>query len=385
LTEKNEIPRERRRFGRALSEMHYQLRTEGDTPLRTAGSVFLGTTVGCVPLYGIHFVICVVLARLLGLSRIKTYLAAHVNNPVTLPLLLYLEFGIGTRLVGGYWPSLSIAELRAMGLRVLGVNLLVGSVVLGVALGAVLAVFAFFVSRHARQGPLYSLLREETSRRYQDAGIAHWEFVRGKLKFDPMYRAIMASGLLPSSGRLIDLGCGRGILLALIRTARALHADGRWSDALPPPPSNLELRGVELREPLARVARLAVGEEVPIDTADLARHDPAPADVYLLLDVLHYLTAAEQEQLIRRVAGALSRGGILLVREPDAGLGPRFLWTRLAERLCALFRLHWRQRFHYRTARAWCDLLGSTGLETRTSPLWAGTPYGNVLIEARKP
>jgi len=385
LSANTAIPRKPRSLGRALAEMHYQLQTEGDTPMRTAASVFLGTVVGCIPLYGAHFVLCMLLARALRLSRMKAYLAAHINNPVTFPLLVYLEFGIGSLLAGGRWPALTMSELRSIGLAALGLNLLIGSAVLGLVLGTLLAVPAYFIKRRARSCSLYYTLGVETSRRYQDAGVLHWEFVRGKLKFDPVYRAILASGLLPPGGKLVDLGCGRGILLSLVQTARSVQAAGKWTDALPPPPPDLELRGVELREPLARVARLANGEAVPIETADLASHDPAPADVYLLLDVLHYLSAPEQERLLDRIARRLPRGGLLVLREPDAGLGLRFVWTRLAERLCALFRLHGRQRFHYRTAQTWCDLLEGLGLTTRSSPLWSGTPYGNVLIEARKP
>src|SRR5262245_29953773 len=89
-----DTPGARRRLGRALAEMHYQLRTEADTPARTAGAVFIGTLIGCLPVYGAQLVLCFGLARILGLSRVKAYLAAHVNNPLTAPFLLALEFGV---------------------------------------------------------------------------------------------------------------------------------------------------------------------------------------------------------------------------------------------------------------------------------------------------
>ena len=31
------------------------------------------------------------------------------------------------------------------------------------------------------------------------------------------------------------------------------------------------------------------------------------------------------------------------------------------------------------------DLLESQGLETRVAPMWAGTPFANVLLIARRP
>jgi len=377
-------PRRRWRAGQALSELHYQLRTEGDSPPRTAGAVWLGTLVGCVPIYGAHLVLCVVLARLLGLSRIKTYLAAHINNPFTAPWLLVLEYGIGHSLLGAGWPRLDVAALRSAGLANLGRDLILGSLVLGVALGAVLGGIAFFVSVSARSESLFAKLREETSRRYLDSGVLHWEFVRGKLKYDPMYRELLTSGLVPREGQLVDLGCGRGIVLALLQTARRLHESGEWTPALPVPPLHLELAGVELRESAARVARSATGGALPILAEDLAGHDPQPADVILLLDVLHYLSGENQAGLLRRVAAQLRPGGLVLVREPDAARGLRFQWSRCGERLSAILRLEWRQAFCYRTARSWCELIEGCGLETRVSPMWGRTPPGNVLIEARK-
>ena len=63
----------RRRIGQVFAEMHYELRTEGDAPWKAAGSVWLGTVIGCLPVYGAHLLLCAVLGRLLRLSRIKAY------------------------------------------------------------------------------------------------------------------------------------------------------------------------------------------------------------------------------------------------------------------------------------------------------------------------
>lgn len=378
-------PPKRRRFGRVLAELHYELRTEGHSPLRTAASVGLGTAVGCLPIWGAHLPICLVLARLLRISRIKTYLAAHIGNPLTAPILLYLGFGLGRLIFEGRWPRLTIDDLRASGALGLGRDLLVGSLVLGIVLGSVVAVVAWLISSRSRRGSLFTRVREETARRYLDAGVFHWEFVRGKLRFDPLYQGLLAVADLPGRGRLVDLGCGRGIVPAMLQTARTLHAEGQWDDSLPAPPRELELHGVEGRPAMVEVARTANGDGASIECADLTRFDPGAADVVLLLDALHYLGATDQERLIRRIAAGLRPSGVLIVREPDAGLGLRFLWTRAGERLAAWLRLEWRQRYCYRGAQEWCALFRQNGLEPTVRPMWAGTPHGNVLIEARVP
>ncbi len=380
-------PRPARRFRPTalVAEMHYQLRTEGGTPRGNAISVGLGTLIGCLPLFGFHFPLCVVFARLLDANRLKTYLAANISNPLVAPFLLYFELGVGHWIFEGRWPSLRLEELKAAGAWALGRDVIAGSLVVGVVLAVVLGALAFHVARRWQRAPFDERLREATSRRYRECGISHWEFVRGKLRYDPMYRAILDSEILPREGRLLDIGCGRGILLALVDTARHLEEDAispplGWR----PPGERLELQGFELRPRLAAVARQAMGDGATIEAADAASAALPPARAILLLDVLHYLEAAEQEELVDRVAGALEGGGVLVLREADAALGWRFALTRAAERLCALGRGHWRQRFHYRSAAGWRRLLERHGLAVEERPMWAGTPYANRLVEARK-
>lgn len=362
----------RRRWGRALVELHVQLRTEGDTPARKALSVAVGTAVGCLPFYGLHLLFCAGLAKLFRLNQLRTYLAASIGNPLTFPFLLYVELGVGSWVTSGRWPALSFAELRAADPWALGRDILVGGLVVGAVLGAVLGAVAYAIGSRWQTPPRRARLREMASRRFVEAGIVQWEFVRGKLRRDPVYFALLESGLLPRSGLLVDLGCGRGILLALLAAARELE------------PSALALLGVERRRKLVAVAAGALGGEAEIREADLASYAPPPCRAVVLLDVLHYLDARGQGAIIERAVASLEPGGVLVLREADAGRGWRFAVTRAAERLAALARGHVRQRFRYRSAAAWRELLEGLGLTVTSAPMWAGTPFGNVLLAARK-
>jgi len=375
----------RRGFGRALAELHYQLRTEGDTAPRSAAAVFLGTLVGCIPVYGLHLALCTGLAKLLGLSRIKTYLAAHINNPLTAPLLLPLELGAGRWLFTGRWPVPLRDAFRDTTVVEVGWELLVGSLLVGLAAGLLVASCSLVIRGRRRSVPAWERVCAETAHRYLAAGIWHWEFVRGKLRHDPLYRDVLASGALPGDGILRDLGCGRGILLALIQASAASHARGEWPSEWSPPPRNLALEGVERRGGLASIARQATGEDARIVVADLERVDVEPARAILLLDVLHYLSAAEQERLLRRASAALEPGGVMLVREPDAARPVRFFVTRFGERLCSVLRREGFRHLHYRSAAAWCALLEAQGLVVDTRESWRRTPFANVLIRCRRP
>ena len=205
----------------------------------------------------------------------------------------------------------------------------------------------------------------------------HWEFVRGKLRHDPLYHMLHERFEGVGARTVLDLGCGRGIALSLLAAARRLDGAGAAAAG--------ELRGVDRNTAAVRVAQAALQDRATIEVADLPTYEPPGADVVLLLDVLHYLDAEAQERLLARACRALRPGGVLLVREPDAARGVRFLATRSSERCMAILRGHLRQRFHYRTEAQWLAMLRGHGLDVKRTDASRGTPFANVLLEGRAP
>jgi SAM-dependent methyltransferase len=349
-----------------------------------AGAVALGVFIGCTPFYGFHLLLCIVFAKLLGLNRALTYLAAHVSLPGIWPLLVFAQLQVGRWMRGAGALPVRLSEIRQLDWKQGGIDLLAGSAVVGAVLAAIFGWLTYAAARRRQRHPAHEALIERTAYRYLDSGMFDWEFVRGKLRHDPVYFNLLRRGLLPSQGRLLDLGCGRGILPALLVTARELARQGEYPANWWTPPQDLEIHGIEGSPKAAAAARHALGTDATIETADLLQADLPPATAILLLDVLHYLPAQGQEDLLTRIAAALEPGGLLLLRDADAAGGWRFTATRVQERLCAMGRRHWRQRFHFRSAREWADLLARLGLEVDLEPMGMGTPYANVLIGGRK-
>jgi SAM-dependent methyltransferase len=219
---------------------------------------------------------------------------------------------------------------------------------------------------------------------YARAGRYAYHFVRGKLHYDPVYRAILKNGLLPNEGRLIDLGCGLGVLSALLTEARNQHQAGNWNPDWSTPPQNLELHGIELLDWKVETARQALGDRAIVCQGDIRSIELPDCSVAILLDVLLYLNAAEQRQILQRIARTLQPGGTLLLREGDAAGGLRYYVTSFAEHVCCLWRGQGWQALHYRRATEWIALLEELGFSVDSLPMSQGTPFANVLLRATR-
>jgi SAM-dependent methyltransferase len=239
----------------------------------------------------------------------------------------------------------------------------------------------------AADAPRWPALREvllgQASEPYRRAGRFAYHFARGKLRHDPVFRAILELGLLRGRTHILDLGCGQGVLAAWLRAAARCYQQGVWPRLWPPPPCPRSMRGIELmRSEVARATR-ALGAACEVTQADIRSAAFGVADAVVILDVLHYLPADSQRDVLERVRAALPRGGALLLRVANADAGLRFRITQCSDRVILLFRGHGLARLHCRGLDRWRELLRECGFDSRPEPMSQGTPFANVLLIAR--
>jgi uncharacterized protein (DUF2062 family)/trans-aconitate methyltransferase len=363
-----------------LRRVVWELRTEGVGPVREAAAIALGVFIGCSPLYGFHLLLCLVAGWCLGLNRLKMYLASNISNPFMAPLLILTELQTGAWFRRGQLHALTLDGARDVDPWSFGADLVVGSVVIGALLGVLSGAATYFLARTGDDDPWFAALVRRAADRYVSTSITAWEFARGKMRGDPLYRAVLTKCALPSGGVLVDVGCGQGLMLALLAECeRAWHA-GTWPSSWSPPAVFDRLVGIETRPRVAATARHALGDAAVIVEGDARTHVPDGARVVLFFDVLQMMPAADQEQLLASAARILDPGGLILIREADAGAGWRFSAVRAGNRAKALFAGRWRQTFHFRTVEEWVACFTRLGLQVELRGTSEGTPFANVLF-----
>lgn len=195
-------------------------------------------------------------------------------------------------------------------------------------------------------------------------------YAKGKTRWDPAYPA--TASILGSSGLpILDVGCGIGLLAAFLRES-----------GLTSPLIGLEPDAAKVAQAETLVAsrypdlNFLVGD---------ARELPAFSGNVVLLDILHYMSPSDQQEVLRAVASRIAPGGCALIRTTFRDRSWRYLATLLEE---ALVRSSgWIRGGHCRfPSRSEVEApFASQNFQVRTSPLWGKTPFNSHLVEIRRP
>jgi SAM-dependent methyltransferase len=228
-------------------------------------------------------------------------------------------------------------------------------------------------------------LHEQACRPYRRAGRFAWHFARGKLGRDPVFRTMLEQGLVPAQARVLDLGCGQGLLASLLAAVDDHQRDQAWPRNWAQPPLRARYTGVELMPrdvERARAALASSAADAAFVCGDIREVTLPASDVVVILDVLHYFPHAAQAEVLQRIRGALRPAGRLLLRIGDAADRRRFRISQWVDRAAAWSRGHRVAPTFCRPLDEWRQLLQSLDFRVAPLPMSQGTPFANVLLVA---
>lgn len=234
--------------------------------------------------------------------------------------------------------------------------------------------------------PFEKRLFDESVAPYVQAGKFAMHFARGKLSGDPVFREILQRGLIAPDSHVVDIGCGQGLLSAWLLAAGNMASDAVWPKDWGTAPRNVTVKGIELMPAdveRANTALKAHASRFTFEVGDMCSAAFGKAQTVAILDVLHYVPYAAQEDVLARVRDALSPNGLLILRIGDAAGGWGFKVSNWVDSVVFFMRGHKSSRLYCRSLSEWTTVLQKIGFDVETKPMSEGTPFSNVLMLAR--
>jgi 2-polyprenyl-3-methyl-5-hydroxy-6-metoxy-1,4-benzoquinol methylase len=209
---------------------------------------------------------------------------------------------------------------------------------------------------------------ERAVHRYRAAPILARTLVHGRAFLSDL---AFVDRYVPRHGFIVDLGCGHGLFTNLLAESSA----GR------------RVLGIDMDERKVAIARATVEgrESIRFELGDIV-HEPVPkCDAVTIVDVLYLLPPADQAEVLRKAAGALSENAPLIVKAQERAASPRYALAYAQELVTTSIGLTRgrRGRFHYLARPAAVAMFERAGFIVDVIEM-PGRPYTDVVYLARK-
>jgi 2-polyprenyl-3-methyl-5-hydroxy-6-metoxy-1,4-benzoquinol methylase len=180
---------------------------------------------------------------------------------------------------------------------------------------------------------------------------------------------------VPRSGRILEVGCGHGLLAAFL----ALESHARM------------VRGIDVAPDKVREARTAaeparrLGADLDFACVQPGELPPGPWDAIVIVDVMYLLEESAQRSLLACCADLLAPGGVLAVKEMSIRPRWKFWWNAVQETLAVrLFRITWGGSFTFLPPATLERTMRELGLQTLSRRLDRGRPYPHHLLVGQR-
>jgi len=127
----------------------------------------------------------------------------------------------------------------------------------------------------------------------------------------------MFHDLIPLNARLTDIGCGYGPLCFML----GLLSDDR------------HILGIDYDKEKIDIASNSylAGDRIRFEYADALIYEYPECDVFVMNDILHYLSVEDQYRLLEKTVRKLCKEGFIIVRDGDNLIKNSHLVTKLSE------------------------------------------------------
>lgn len=209
---------------------------------------------------------------------------------------------------------------------------------------------------------------EKTYRLYKKSGFLTKAYIRIKFRIHPLLKL---ESYVPREGRILDLGCGIGILSNLMQ--------------LTSPDRNID--GIDIDRDKIHLAQSTLGDRrnLSFNLNSIQNMSGVGYDTVIISDILYLIPFAQQEEILKRYFNELPSGGLLLIKEVDKRPLWKYVFNLLQERLAVnILKLTKGGRFFFRSSLEYKKLLSSIGYKIEILPLGQGFAYPHIVYICRK-
>lgn len=379
------------RMHRKITDLLKFMVQEHRSRSKVFGAVLAGMIIGTTPLFGLHLLICIVVAMSFRLNKFLVYLAANISVPPMIPVLAFLSIQTAYIAVHQVPMAMDYDTLYQHRFDFI-LYWALGAIPVGCLLGLIFGGISVLMMSQFRKGADSAIatktpgkLRSSTDeferkfkkmtadlhRAFLPTGKIAAGFARGKSAGDPVYRMVVQ--LAEGARHFLDIGGGQGLLSLLV----AGFYPGLNADV-----ADYDERKLKSGAQAAKVLNL---KNIRFRNEDVFAGSTLPdCDLIACIDVLHYQPVEQQRALVEKMARALPAGGRLVIRDMNADHRLRTFFTVLQERFSLLFSLTIASRICPRSGRDLVAQLESHGMSVEARKAWGVTPFSNTLFVAKK-
>ena len=138
------------KFREKVKSLYYSLILGRENPERIARGIAIGVFVAMSPFLGIHTVLCILFAIVLRGSKTAAVLGSLFCNPISLPLIFFIDYEAGLFVLKAFkmnYSHMILSDFKDFKILQQGLELFVPIVVGSIFLGTIFSIISYYFSK----------------------------------------------------------------------------------------------------------------------------------------------------------------------------------------------------------------------------------------------